>query len=172
MRASAPSRALAHFASVARDGAERSLQHELVANGHARLSARIEEAACLGELRASERAARSAALGLWADPDYSVQRAEKPAEIATRRGRFTVIEGDVVSVRESGGTTYVNFGRRWSESFTAVILKRNAAALLAAGLDPKRLKGRRVEVRGFVELRGGPRIEVTRPEQVVIVAGR
>jgi endonuclease YncB( thermonuclease family) len=160
------------FASVARDGAERSLQHELVANGHARLSARIEETACLGELRASERAARGAALGLWADPDYSVQRAEKPAEIATRRGRFTVIEGEVVSVRESGGTTYVNFGRRWSESFTAVILKRNAAALLAAGLDPKRLKGRRVEVRGFVELRGGPRIEVTRPEQVAIVAGR
>ena len=83
-----------------------------------------------------------------------------------------MIEGDVVSVRESGGTTYVNFSRRWSEGFTAVIVKRNAAALLAAGLDPKRLKGRRVEVRGFVELRGGPRIEVTRPEQVAIVAGR
>jgi len=67
------------FASVARDGAERSLQHHLVANGHARRVARIEEAACLGELRASERAARGPALGVWADPDYSVQRAEKPA---------------------------------------------------------------------------------------------
>ena len=160
------------FGAIAQDGAERSLQHELVAKGHARLAARIDASACLGDLRASERAARGASLGLWGDPDYSVQRAEKPADIAMRRGRFTVVEGDVVSVRESGGTTYVNFGRRWSESFTAVILKRNAAALQAAGLDPKRLQGRRVEVRGFVELRGGPRIEIARPEQVAIIAGR
>jgi endonuclease YncB( thermonuclease family) len=158
--------------SVAQDNAERSLQHELVAQGHARLAARIESQACLGELRARERDARRAALGLWADPHYSVQSAEKPADITARRGRFSVVEGEVVSVRESRGTTYINFGRRWSESFAAVILKRNASALLAAGLDPKRLKGRRVEVRGFVELRGGPRIEVARPEQIAVVAGR
>ncbi|MGZ8310293.1 MAG: thermonuclease family protein, partial [Rhodoplanes sp.] len=158
--------------SVAQDNAERSLQHELVAQGHARLAARIESQACLGELRARERDARRAALGLWADPHYSVQSAEKPADITARRGRFSVIDGEVVSMRESRGTTYINFGRRWSESFAAVILKRNASALLAAGLDPKRLKGRRVEVRGFVELRGGPRIEVARPEQIAVVAGR
>ncbi len=158
--------------SVAQDNAERSLQHELVEQGHARLAARIESQACLGELRARERDARRASLGLWADPHYSVQSAEKPADITARRGRFSVVEGEVVSVRESRGTTYINFGRRWSESFAAVILKRNASALLAAGLDPKRLKGRRVEVRGFVELRSGPRIEVARPEQIAVVAGR
>ena len=160
------------FGFVTQDKTERSLQHELVAQGHARLAARIEAQACLGELRTRERAARRAALGLWADPHYSVQSAEKPADITARRGRFSVIEGEVVSVRESRGTTYINFGRRWSESFAAVILKRNAGALLAAGLDPKRLGGRRVEVRGFVELRGGPRIEVARPEQIAVVAGR
>ncbi len=160
------------FAFVARDNAERSLQHELLAQGHARVAARIELPACLGALRARERDARRAALGLWADPHYSAQSAEKPADITARRGRFSVVEGEVVSVRESRGTTYINFGRRWSDSFAAVILKRNAAALLAAGLDPKRLKGRRVEVRGFVELRGGPRIEVARPEQIAVVAGR
>ncbi len=150
----------------------RSLQQELLAQGHARLAARVEPPACLPGLRARERDARRAALGLWADPDYSAQPADKPADIAARRGRFTVVEGDVVSVRESRGTTYINFGRRWSESFTAVILKRNAGALLAAGIDPKRLRGRRVDVRGFVELRGGPRIEVVRPEQIAVVAGR
>jgi hypothetical protein len=83
-----------------------------------------------------------------------------------------VVEGDVVSVRESRGTTYINFGRRWSESFTAVILKRNAGELLAAGIDLKRLQGRRLEVRGFIELRSGPRIEVMRPEQIAVVARR
>lgn len=151
---------------------EQSLQRELLARGHARLAARVEEAACLEPWRAAERAARRAALGLWGDPHYSVQAAETPAAIAMRRGRFTVVEGEVVSVRETGGTIYVNFGRRWSESFTAIILKRNAAALAAAGLDPTRFAGRRVEVRGFVEMRGGPRIEVTRPEQIAVASGR
>lgn len=158
------------FGFVAQDKTWRSLQQELLAQGHARLAARVEPQACLPGLR--ERDARRAALGLWADPDYSAQLADKPADIAARRGRFTVVDGDVVSVRESRGTTYINFGHRWSESFTAVILKRNAGALLAAGVDPKRLRGRRVEVRGFVELRGGPRIEVVRPEQIAVVAGR
>jgi endonuclease YncB( thermonuclease family) len=160
------------FGFVAEDKTGRSLQQELLAQGHARLAARVEPQACLPGLRARERDARRAALGLWADPDYSAQPADKPADIAARRGRFTVVEGDVVSVRESRGTTYINFGRRWSESFTAVILKRNAGALLTAGVDPKRLRGRRVDVRGFVELRGGPRIEVARPEQIAVVAGR
>lgn len=114
-------------------------------------------------------AARQAALGLWADPYYSAQAADRPGDIAARRGQFTVVEGDVVSVRESRGTTYINFGRRWSESFAAVILKRNAGALLAAGINPKLLQGRRVEVRGFVELRGGPRMEIMRPEQLNVV---
>jgi endonuclease YncB( thermonuclease family) len=84
------------FGFVTQDKTERSLQHELVAQGHARLAARIEAQACLGELRTRERAARRAALGLWADPHYSVQAAEKPADIVAagpvyrgrRRGRL------------------------------------------------------------------------------------
>lgn len=157
------------YAFVSQDETARSFQQELLAQGHARLGARVEPAACLAELRARERYARQAALGLWADPYYSAQAAEKPADIAARRGQFTVVEGEIVSVRESRGTTYINFGRRWSESFAAVILKRNAGALRAAGIDPKLLQGRRVEVRGFVELRNGPRMEIVRPEQISIV---
>jgi len=30
----------------------------------------------------------------------------------------------VLSVRESGGTIYMNFGRRWSQALTVTILKR------------------------------------------------
>jgi endonuclease YncB( thermonuclease family) len=154
------------------DAPERSLQDALLAQGHARLAARIEETACLAGLRASERVARSAALGLWADPDYSVQAAARPGDILRQRGRFAVVTGTVVSVRDSGGAIYVNFGRRWSEGFAAVIRKRNAAALRSAGFDPQRFKGRGIEVRGFVEQRNGPRIQVERPEQIAIIEGR
>lgn len=151
---------------------ERSLQDALLASGHARLAARIEMPGCLPALRAQEDAARRASLGLWADPLYSVQDAGRPADILPHRGRFAVVGGEVVSVRESGGTIYVNFARRWSDGFSAFILKRNAGSFAAAGLDLTRLKGRRIEVRGFVERRRGPGITVERPEQIAIVEDR
>ena len=82
------------------------------------------------------------------------------------QGHFALVEGKVVSVRESGATIYLNFGRRWSTDFTVTILKRNARSFTAAGLEPKTLAGRRVRVRGWIEERGGPWIEATRPEQI------
>ena len=88
------------------------------------------------------------------------------------RGRFTLVEGKVLSVRESGGTIYVNFGRRWSEDFTATLLKRNERAFTTAGLDLKKLSGRTVRLRGVIEERGGPWLELTRPEQIEVIGGR
>ena len=90
---------------------------------------------------AHEDKARAAKLGLWAEPYYVISKAEDPAEVLTRRGRFALVEGKVLSVRESGGTIYVNFGRRWSEDFTVTIAKRNERAFSAAGLAPKTLAG-------------------------------
>jgi hypothetical protein len=74
-----------------------------------------------------------------------------------------------MSVRESGGIVFVNFGQHWSEQFTVTILKRNERFFAGAGLTPKALAGRNIEVRGWVEERGGPAIEVSRPEQIEVV---
>lgn len=150
--------------------AEHSLQEALLASGQAQLSVHVEPAACRSSLRAREDAARRAALGLWADPVYSVHDAVGPADIRPRRGRFAVIEGEVVSVRESHGTIYVNFSQRWSKGFSAFIRKRNTVHFPAAGRDLRRLKGRRVEVRGYVEQRRGLLMAVERPEQIAIIA--
>ncbi len=98
-----------------------------------------------------------------------MKKAEDPEGILAVRGRFAVVEGKVLSVRESGGTIYVNFGRRWSEDFTATLLRRNERSFAAAGLNVKSLSGRQVRVRGVVEERGGPWIELNRPEQVAIL---
>jgi hypothetical protein len=73
-----------------------------------------------------------------------------------------------VSVRESGGTIYVNFGRRWSEALTVTILKRHERTFAAAGIEPKSLEGRMVRVRGYVDVRNGPVIEATQPQQIEI----
>lgn len=161
-------RVLAHV-FVDGPGAGPSLQQRLLAAGHALVSARAGERACALESLQFERQARDGKLGLWADPYYQLRRAEHAAEVLAQRGRFAIVEGAVLSVRESGGTIYVNFGRRWSEDFTATIPKRSERALVAAGLEPKQLERRRIRVRGWVEERGGPWIEVTRPEQIEIL---
>jgi endonuclease YncB( thermonuclease family) len=151
------------------EGLERWIQLDMIARGAARVAARSGDRGCAAELLARERAARDAKLGLWAEPYYSVRRADDPSTIAADLGRFTVVEGRVLSVRESGGHIYVNFGRRWSEDFTVTILKRNERSFASAGLDPKRLDGQSVRVRGFIEVRGGPWIEALRPEQIELL---
>jgi hypothetical protein len=98
-----------------------------------------------------------------------VRSADDPAALAGERGRFAIVEGKVLSVRESGGTIYVNFGRRWSEDFTVTIAKRNEKSFTAAGMEPKALANRRVRVRGWIEERGGPWVEAIRPEQIELV---
>jgi endonuclease YncB( thermonuclease family) len=156
---------------VLKGNSEHWLQAEMVATGHARVAASAD-GPCTAALLRHERAARAGALGLWSDPYYVVRRAEEPAAVAREQGRFAIVEGSVVSVRESGATIYVNFGRRWSEDFTVTIAKRNERAFMTAGLEPKRLNGRHVRVRGWIEERGGPLIEAVRPEQIEVMERR
>lgn len=165
------------YVDIVRSGSQQSVQAELLAQGFARVGDFVGERDCAAELLGREKAARQAKLGLWADPYYDPLRADKPADILARRGRFALVEGDVVSVHGSGATLYVNFGRRWSEDFAVTIRKRNERKFAGVGLDVQGLSGRRVRVRGFIEARGGlagspwraPFIEAARPEQIETV---
>jgi endonuclease YncB( thermonuclease family) len=159
------------LAYVMGDRARHSVAHEMLARGFARVSAHVGDRPCAEELWAQERAARQAKLGLWSEPYYVIVAADSGAELAAERGRFTVAEGKVWSVRESTGTIYINFGRRWAEALTITISKRDESAFAAAGVVPKRLETRRIRARGWIEERSGPRIEATRPEQIEIVEG-
>ncbi len=147
------------------------LQSELLRAGFARVAARAGDRACATELLSLENNARRGKLGLWAGPYYESLDAEHPAEVLAQRGRFALVEGKVVSVRESGPIIYVNFGRHWATDFTVTILKRNARSFLAAGLEPRKLAERRVLVRGWIEERSGPQIEASRPEQIEFTEG-
>jgi len=160
---------LVAHAFVTRAGRESWVQQEMMAAGHARVGSRLGPAPCAAALLASESAARQAKLGLWADPYYAIKPADDAAALLSERGRFVIAEGKVLSVRESGGTIYINFGRVWSRNLTVTILRRNKRAFAAAGLKPEKLEGRRARVRGWVEERGGPQIEAARPEQIEIV---
>jgi endonuclease YncB( thermonuclease family) len=155
------------YAYTLRDADEFLLQRELVAEGLARVSTRIARPRS-EHLLDREKAAREAKLGPWAEPYYEVLNAEAPNDALAYGGRFALIEGKVASVRESGPTIYVNFGRRRIGDITVTIRKRNERSFAAAGLDLPSLAGRRIRVRGWLEARGGDRawIEAERPEQI------
>ena len=128
--------------------AAQSVQQTLLEQGQARVSARVGDKACADALLHAEQAARAAKRGLWADPNFAPLSAENLDGLRAVRGRFTLVEGKVLSVRESGATIYVNFGRRWTRDFSVIILRRLGRAFAAAGLEPTSLAGRRIRVRG------------------------
>jgi endonuclease YncB( thermonuclease family) len=140
------------------------VQSELAAAGHVVVEP-LPASPCRRLLRAAEREARVRGVGLWGVPYSILKSAADPADILADQGRFAVVQGKVLSVRENAGLVYINFGQRWRDQFTVTLLKRNASRFTA----PKMLAGHEIEVRGFIEERGGPAVEVTRPEQIDII---
>jgi len=151
-------------------GSETSVQGLLLAQGEALVSATVTNKDCASLLTAAEAAARQAKQGTWADP-AAIKNAESSGDILAGIGRFTLVEGKVLSVRQAGATTYLNFGRNWTRDFAVTISRRMIPAVEAAGIVLKSLENRRIRVRGWVEARGGPRIEVLRVGQIELLGG-
>jgi endonuclease YncB( thermonuclease family) len=166
----APDRYGRQSAFVFLAGSETSAQELLLAQGEALVSASVTDKECASSLMAAEARARQAKQGTWADP-AAIKNAESPGDILAGIGRFTLVEGKVLSVRQAGATTYLNFGRSWTRDFAVTISRRMMAAFEAAGIALKSLENRRIRVRGFIEARGGPRIEAVRVGQIELLGG-
>jgi len=147
------------------DQAATPVQNQLLAQGDALVSGNVADKACAAELLASEATARRARRGIWADRT-AIKNAESPGDILSRIGQFTVVEGKVLSVRQAGATSYINFGRRWTRDFAVTISRRVMPAFEAAGISLKSLENKRIRVRGWIEARGGPRIEAAQAGQI------
>jgi endonuclease YncB( thermonuclease family) len=149
----APDRYGRQPAFVFPEGSDTPVQSELLSRGEALVSAEVTDRDCAGLLAAAEAGARQAKKGTWADPT-AIKNAESPGDILAGIGRFTVVEGKVLSVRQAGATTYLNFGRNWTQDFAVTISRRMIPAFEAAGFGPKSLENRRIRVRGFCGLAG------------------
>ncbi len=163
-------RALAHL--FVHDVAEEPVwaQLHMVRTGLARVYSFPDNRQCLDQLFAGEARARAERLGIWTDPYYSVRRADRPAELAKLAGNYELVEGRVLLADRSGSRVYLNFGRIWKEDFTVVIEAPALRLFDRDGLDPLSLDGAVIRVRGWVDNRDGPRIEVTHPEQIEVLA--
>lgn len=146
------------------------VQQEMLARGQARVYSFPDNRACLAELMAAETRARAAGLGIWGDSYYRVRRADRPADLAKLAGHYELVEGRVLSAEKVGAQMFLNFGRYYKEDFTAVIDARALRLFADAGIDPGKLGNALVRVRGWIDDRDGPRVAVTHPEQIELLA--
>jgi endonuclease YncB( thermonuclease family) len=151
-----------HLAHVYVSRGERALwvQGFLIEKGLARAYAIAGNAECLEELLAMERAARESRLGLWGSAAYRVLDATEVRELMARRNGFAVVEGIVRDAARRGGPMFLNFGDDWRRDFTAVVPPRILRQSADSEARLSALVGRRVRVRGWVEWRNGPSIEI------------
>jgi hypothetical protein len=81
--------------------AETPVQAQLLAQGEALVSATVTNKDCAAVLTSAEAAGRQTRQGTWADP-AAIKNAESSGDILAGIGRFTVVEGKVLSVRQAG----------------------------------------------------------------------
>lgn len=145
------------------------VQGTMLATGQARAYGVPESFACVRELLAHEAEARRKHLGLWNNGVYRPMPAEQSGALLKLRGKYERVSGGVASVSRTKSATYLNFGTDWRSDFTVRIGK----AVLAANPEFARtldaLQSKTVIVRGWIERRNGPLIDIADLSQIEIV---
>jgi len=131
------------------------LQYEMVQNGHAYFMPRYQRPSDEGALRNAETTAQQNKKGLWAIQGFNVIPASSPD---IRPGWFQVISGLVISEKRHKSRTFLNFGTDWSKDFTIEIPSRLYRQFAYRSDTSLGLQGKHIEVRGWVEWSGGPKI--------------
>lgn len=156
------------FSGAGADAPLVSAGEALLRAGFARFRPDAAAIACRNAFLAAETGARDARLGLWASGEYVVVDASRVDALLVSKG-MTLVEGVVSGIGESGSSLYLNFGPRRGVDFAVVIWKRNLETFERSGLRPRMLTGRRVRVRGLIETRSGPRMEIASPAEIELL---
>lgn len=152
-------------------GREEWVQGTLLANGYARAYGLPESFACARELLAHEAEARRKRLGIWSNGVYRAMSADHPGELIKLRGKYVRVIGNVVSVGRTKGATYLNFSNDWRTDFTARIDKKILAANPEFDRSLDGLANKTVALRGWIERRNGPLIDLVDPSQLEMQDG-
>lgn len=145
-------------------------QRAVIEAGLARVYSFSDNRHCLDELMVAERQARADRLNIWQHEYYKLRDAHKPQQLEKRQGHYELVEGRIFGVGDTAHRVYLNFGRDWKTDFTAVIDRRAVKHFDEAGIDLNKLDDAFVRIRGWIDINDGPRIDVTHPEQIEILA--
>ncbi len=145
---------------------ERPVAQAAIEAGLGRFAPEAAARACRAELLAAEAGARAAALGLWADPYYAVIAAGDHDAFAEKAATSVIVEGRVTGVEQGPYRTTLLFGPRRGWDFSVTILQRNKKIFTAAGLNFDSFKGQMIRVRGLLDMRFGPQVEIADPDEI------
>ncbi len=151
------------------DGERVWVQARMLATGNARAYVLGDAVACSTELTAHEALARSEALGLWRHAAYQTRGADRTSELMRLRSTYQLVEGEVVSVVQTKTVLLLHFGVDKSHDFTLALKAQQKRQLEAKGLRPEAFTGQRLVVRGWIERRQGPTIDVTDASQIQVL---
>ena len=143
----------------------RWLQAAQVTAGEVRVHGDGSNRTGLRDLLAAEETARAAGRGLWRHPAFAVRRAQDPM-LRRLAGSFQIVTGRVSAATIVHDAGYLNFGADRRTDFTLVIRKPVLAMLDPAVLDLSRLSARSIRCRGWIDLRDGPSMDLSCPEQL------
>ncbi len=141
----------------------------LLAGGFARFMPEPEAHPCRAFFLAAEASARAAKLGVWRDPFYAVLSPTDRDAFAERAATNVVVEGRLSGIDEGRLRTYLEFAPRTARAFEVTILQRNVKKFARAGLEFHALIGRTLRVRGLLDLRFGPQIEISSPDEIELI---
>lgn len=152
-------------------GAPIWVQGHMLDKGLARVYGLPGALGCMTELKAREGPARRARIGLWADRAFAVLDAEPAPDVRRLAGTFQIVKGKVRKVERIRTRVYLNFGEDWRQDFTAGITLDDGAANAGQIERLEALAGKSVEVRGWIERRYGPFVEIWDESQIEVSTG-
>ena len=142
------------------------VQGALLNSGAMRVSPDRASLSCIGQLLTAEDQARTARLGHWRDGSFALRT---PEQLKAHVGTFQTVEGEVTTASTNKGRAYINFGADYKTDFTVVVAPDDLKLFRQARFDVKKLAGKHVRVRGWVESYNGPEMEVSMPGAIQLV---
>lgn len=167
---------LAFAADGPADGPSGGLAGAAIAAGLGRYLAEPAAHGCRPGLVAAEDRARTAKLGLWADPYYGLLAVDDRAGFAERAGTLVIVEGRVASLQAGPFRTKLilsapGTGSHGGQTLYASIMPRMMKTFEAAGVHGSSLVGQTLRLRGLLDTRFGPQIELTTPDALDVIEG-
>jgi endonuclease YncB( thermonuclease family) len=144
------------------------LQGTLVMRGLSRAYGRPGIDTCTEALVRLERRARQDGLGLWANAAYGV-RAGSRGDWQRVLNSFQIVSAIVRRVSRGSGDVYLTLGAWKGRGYPLAAVVAAKRSDLTGGIVPRRLVGRRILVRGWLDQRRGPVIVVDSKGQLELV---
>ena len=138
----------------------------LIDAGLARYEPSAAARPCRSALLAGEAGARASGLGLWADPYYAIIAAADRLSFAEKAGSSVIVEGRITGIASRRPRITLYFGPRQGWDFSVTFLPRNSKTFEAAYASLAALTGQTVRVRGLLDTRFGPQIEISDQDEL------